>query len=309
MASLFEAGAEADLFKSSVNIIKKIIYMMANLCFVLRRSGLNVLLIKGMRSCQEMRKSQTILNQEIYKRGNRMLRRLIDLIIKILGRLKRNRRVLPLIDVSDGLVKVNLGCGLRVANGWLNIDGSLNALIASWPNWAHRLIYRFSGSHNYYSIEEYCQILENHTFLYHDLSLSLPLHENSVDFIYSSHFFEHLFKDDAAALLKSCARALKPGGAIRISIPDLAYAVSLYGLGRKTELLDDYFFVEGKGSYLARHKYMYDFELIKQALELSGFLNVIRCEYRQGKTPDIKALDVYPDVSLFVEAVRGNSNV
>jgi len=54
---------------------------------------------------------------------------------------------------------------------------------------------------------------------------------------------------------------------------------------------------------------MYDFELIKEALEQAGFSNVTRCEYQQGKTPDIKVLDVYPDVSLFVEAVRGNSNV
>jgi predicted SAM-dependent methyltransferase len=146
--------------------------------------------------------------------------------------------------------------------------------------------------------------LEDHRFLYHDLALSLPLHENTVDFIYSSHFFEHLFKDDAANLLKACAQALKPGGIIRISIPDLAYAVSLYGLGKKTEMLEDYFFVSGKGSYLARHKYMYDFDLIKTALEQAGFSGVMRCEYQQGKTPDVETLDVYPDVSLFVEAIR-----
>lgn len=238
-----------------------------------------------------------------------MLRGIIDFSIAILGKTKRNRKITPPTDVRDGQVKINLGCGLRVASGWLNIDGSLNALIASWPNWAHRLVYRFSGSHNYYSLDEYCGILESHSFLYHDLSHSLPLSENSVDFIYSSHFFEHLFKDDAAALLKSCARALKPGGIIRISIPDLAYAVSLYGLGRASEMLDDYFFVEGKGSYLARHKYMYDFELIKVALEQAGFSNVTRFEYQQGQMPDIKVLDVYPEVSLFVEAVRGERNV
>ena len=233
-----------------------------------------------------------------------MLRGFINFSVYILGKIRRNRKVTPPPDVRDGLVKVNLGCGLRVDSGWLNIDGSLNALIASWPHWIHRLLYRFSGSQNYYSLDEYCGILENHTFFYHDLSISLPVHNSSVDFIYSSHFFEHLFKDDAAALLKSCALALRPGGSIRISIPDLAYAVTLYSLGRKIEMLDDYFFVEGKGSYLARHKYMYDFELIKDALEEAGFSNVTRCEYQQGKTPDILKLDVYPAVSLFVEAVR-----
>jgi len=236
-----------------------------------------------------------------------MLRGLIYLVINIFGRLKRNRRVLPATDPRDGLVKVNLGCGLRVSNGWLNIDGSLNALFASWPNWARRLVYRFSGSHKYYSVDQYCEILEGHDFLYHDLSLSLPLKHDSVDFIYSSHFFEHLFKDDAENLLKSCANSLKLEGTIRISIPDLAYAVSLYGLGKKAEMLDDYFFVEGKSSYLARHKYMYDFELIKAVLERAGFSNVTRCEYQQGITPDIKMLDIYPEESLFVEATKGKS--
>jgi predicted SAM-dependent methyltransferase len=233
-----------------------------------------------------------------------MLRKLINLLMFTLGKIRGNQKVLPPFDPRDKLVKINLGCGLRVAQGWMNIDGSLNALIASWPKWVHHLAYRYSGSSNYCTLLEYCSILKNHSFLYHDLSISLPLPDDSVDFIYSSHFFEHLFKDDAADLLKSCFSALKPGGIIRISIPDLAYAISLYGLGRKTEMLDDYFFVEGKGSYLARHKYMYDFELMKSTLEKSGFVNVIRCNYRQGKTPDLHILDIYPDISLYVEAER-----
>lgn len=141
-----------------------------------------------------------------------MLRGFVDFSIKILSKYKRNRKVIPCPDFRDGLVKVNLGCGLRVHSGWLNIDGSLNALVASWPNWMHRLVYRFSGSRNHYSLDEYCGILESHSFLYHDLSIGIPVRDSSVDFIYSSHFFEHLFKDDAENLLRSCANALKPGG-------------------------------------------------------------------------------------------------
>lgn len=233
---------------------------------------------------------------------------LIDFSINTMGRIWRNRKVYAPRDDVDALVKVNLGCGLHVARGWLNIDGSFNAMFASWPHWVRTLLYRLSGSRQYYSLEQYCDILESHHFLHHNLALSLPLRDNTVDFIYSSHFLEHLFKDDAANLLKACAKSLKLDGTIRISIPDLAYAVSLYGLGKKTEMLDDYFFVSGKGSYLARHKYMYDFELIKVALEEAGFSDVVRCQYQQGRTPDIKTLDVYPEISLFVEAVRANSN-
>jgi predicted SAM-dependent methyltransferase len=214
----------------------------------------------------------------------------------------------PTKDERDNLVKINLGCGLRVVQGWLNIDGSLNAMFASWPVWFHSILYRLSGARQYYTLEQYTGILSHHRFLYHDLALSLPLPANSVDFIYSSHFFEHIFKDEAAALLKQCAIALKPGGTIRISIPDLAFAVSLYGQGRKEEMLEDYFFVSGKGSYLARHKYMYDFDMIRSVLEEAGFSSVTRCVYQQGKTPDIELLDIYPEISLFVEAVRGQVN-
>ena len=103
------------------------------------------------------------------------LRKIIDFSINAVGKIKRKQKIYPLKDECDGLVKVNLGCGLRVAKGWLNIDGSLNALIANWPNWMLRLVYRFSGAHNYYSLEQYCGVLKKNSFLYHDLALSLPL--------------------------------------------------------------------------------------------------------------------------------------
>jgi predicted SAM-dependent methyltransferase len=191
-----------------------------------------------------------------------------------------------------------------VAKGWINVDASLNALIASWPRSMHKFLYRLSGSNRYYSLEQYCDLLENHVFMHHDLSHSIPLKDQTVDFIYSSHFLEHLFKHDAERLLTDCHRALKPGGIIRVSIPDLAYAVSLYARGDKEKMLTDYFFVEDKHSFLARHKYMYDFELLKALLEKIGFSQVIRCAYQEGRTPDIKLLDNRPDESLFVEAVK-----
>ena len=64
----------------------------------------------------------------------------IDFSINAVGKLRRNRKVYPPKDERDGLVKINLGCGLRVAQGWLNIDGSLNAMFASWPNWIHKIL-------------------------------------------------------------------------------------------------------------------------------------------------------------------------
>jgi len=67
---------------------------------------------------------------------------------------------------------------------------------------------------------------------------------------------------------------------------------------------DRYFFVEDKESYFARHKYMYDFELLKGMLEAAGFSDVIQCPYREGATPDIDLLDNRAEETLFVEAKK-----
>lgn len=231
-----------------------------------------------------------------------IIRSLIDSSTAIIGRLRRGRWVMPEKDSRDGLVKVNLGCGLAIAPGWTNVDASLNALVASWPRWIHKILYRLSGSNRYYSQEQYCDLLENHVFIHHDLSHSIPLKDRTADFVYSSHFLEHLFKRDAERLLTDSFRVLKSGGVVRICIPDLAYAVAMYARGEKTAMLENYFFVEDKESQLARHKYMYDFELLQSLLERIGFSQVVRCAYQQGQTPDLQLLDNRPEETLFVEA-------
>lgn len=233
-----------------------------------------------------------------------LIRSLIDFSTAAIGRMRRGRRITPSKDNRDGAVKVNLGCGLAVAQGWINIDASLNALVASWPRTAHKFLYRCSGANRYYSLEQYCGLLENHVFMHHELSHSIPLIDGSVDFVYSSHFLEHLFKQDGLHLLDESYRVLKSGGVIRVCVPDLAYAVELYRQGNKEKMLENYFFVEDKDSFLARHKYMYDFELLKSKLESVGFSRIVRCEYRQGKTPDVDKLDNRPEETLFVEAVK-----
>lgn len=231
-----------------------------------------------------------------------LVRSLIHLSTATIGRMSRGKRVVPEKDSQDGLVKINLGCGLAVARGWTNVDASLNALVASWPRWMHKLLYRLSGANRYYSLDQYCDLLGKHVFIHHDLSDSIPLKDDTADFVYSSHFLEHLFKQDALRLLKESHRVLKSGGIVRVCVPDLAYAVSLYVNGEREKMLENYFFVEDKDSFLARHKYMYDFTLLKNVLEQVGFVDVTQCAYRKGRTPDIEILDNRPEETLFIEA-------
>jgi SAM-dependent methyltransferase len=226
------------------------------------------------------------------------LRSLIDASTRILGKLKRHQRK----QINAPIVKLNLGCGLAVYGDWINIDGSLNALIAGWPRFMHKFMYSKTGANHYYSQEEYCRLLGEHKFIHHDLSYGIPLYDQSTDFVYSSHFLEHLYRSDAEHMLKESLRVLKPGGVLRLCVPDLEYAVSLYARGDKEAMLSNYFFVEDDNSYYARHKYMYDFQMLEVILRKVGFQDVQRCAYREGLTPDILNIDNRPEDTLFIEA-------
>lgn len=229
----------------------------------------------------------------------KLARVLIEFTNQTLGRLKAKRRID--LGAQDDL-RLNLGCGLAVTKGWLNIDGSPSALIAGMPTFVHRLMYRMTGANRYYSEETYCALLRDHRFLHHDLAYGLPLKEGVADHIYSSHFFEHLYRPDAIHLFKECLRVLKPGGLMRVSIPDLEFAVSLYAKGEKDRMLKSYFFVEDHAAHYSRHKYMYDFPMLEALLSEIGFRDIVRRSFQAGEMPDVNLLDNRPEDSLFVEA-------
>lgn len=56
---------------------------------------------------------------------------------------------------------------------------------------------------------------------------SLPYEDSSVDAIYASHVLEHIPRGDTRNAVKEWARVLKPGGWIRVAVPDINYAAQL----------------------------------------------------------------------------------
>jgi SAM-dependent methyltransferase len=230
-----------------------------------------------------------------------VLRTVVDATTLSLGRMKRRKR--HRVN-QEGMVKINLGCGLAVAKGWVNVDGSLNALVANMPGFMHRVAYRLTGANKYYKEAEYRSLLGDHRFIHHDLSFGIPVADGVADYAYSSHFLEHMPRRQAEHLLNEMHRVLKVGGVARIAVPDLEYAVGLYAAGQKEKMLNQYFFIDVDESYYARHKYMYDFQMLKDALIRAGFREVRRCSFAEGEVPDIDVLDRYPEDSLFVEAKK-----
>jgi predicted SAM-dependent methyltransferase len=49
---------------------------------------------------------------------------------------------------------------------------------------------------------------------------SLPYPDQMFNYIFSEHFFEHLFLDEAVDLLRECRRVVAEGGVVRICVPD-----------------------------------------------------------------------------------------
>lgn len=138
--------------------------------------------------------------------------------------------------------KVHLGCGKNIIDGWINVD-----------------------------------LIKDPSIMFHDLRKPLPFEDNSIDFFFSEHFFEHLSKEDGVSLLKEIYRCLKPGGVSRITVPDLSLLVKLYldnnidyynkvGFRAKTkcELLNG-------GMRRWEHRYMYDSEELILVHKECGF--------------------------------------
>lgn len=89
---------------------------------------------------------------------------------------------------------VNLGCGSRYHPAWINID---------------------IAPHNPGVIK-------------HDLSKDIPLESSSCDVVYHSAFLEHIRPSDTKVFLCECKRVLKPGGILRVGVPDLEALCKIY---------------------------------------------------------------------------------
>lgn len=85
------------------------------------------------------------------------------------------------------MLRLNLGCGDRFHPDWINID----------------FVSRHKG------VQE------------HNLLLGIPFPDNHFDVVYHSHVLEHFPKASGVLFISECNRVLKPGGVIRVVVPDL----------------------------------------------------------------------------------------
>jgi predicted SAM-dependent methyltransferase len=204
-----------------------------------------------------------------------------------------------------GAKAINLGCGLSIAPGWINVDNSPNAQLSKYPllRWALWKARVLSNQHYRVSWPDSIKI--------HNLKKRLPYEDSSIDYVYTSHFLEHLALTDAERLIKEAFRVLKPGGVIRVVVPDLAlgarqYLASLEANPDDARAAPNFL----RWLQLSRqgvrdpHLWMYDAPSLTSMLADAGFINVAVCRFRQGRVPDCETLDNRPEDSIHLEAEK-----
>ena len=140
-----------------------------------------------------------------------------------------------------------------------------------------------------------------------------PLESGSLEGIYTEHCLEHIEFKDMKENLKEFYRLLRPGGVVRIVMPDGEIYLDIYQRRKQgaTELMP---FEEGYISPMARingifrnhgHRFIYDFETMKRLMEEVGFKNIKKCSYRNGADQRLLIDQEWrsPE-SLYVEAIK-----
>ena len=177
----------------------------------------------------------------------------------------------------NGMSKLHLGCGKVYLHGWTNVDifSSVQA-------------------------DLYCDITR------------LPFALESFDLIYASHVLEHVHRHMIVATLQHWREILKPGGILRLAVPDFNACVQWYvKTGDLPSLMD---LLYGGPNYPKNsHTIIFDAGSLAESLTRAGFSFIREWnwrktehaqydDYSQAFKPDFNKYGLL--MSLNIEAVK-----
>lgn len=179
----------------------------------------------------------------------------------------RKRKVKTFL-LSHETIKLQLGSGKNFLEGWLNTEKSVSLCL--------------KGA------------------VYMDVSQKFALPDDSVDYVFSEHLFEHLTLSQARNMLKESYRVMKSGGIIRLATPDIEFLLDLYQHPDK-EINQRYMKWAAKDGHIPAmpvyvinrfhtawgHQIIYDYDTLAALLTESGFKDVCRCEMSKSCHPEL----------------------
>jgi predicted SAM-dependent methyltransferase len=210
----------------------------------------------------------------------------------------------------------NIGCGRAPTEGWINLDHSVSVSLGRLPFLVSILKkLRLLKPPQIENIE----FNRHHTIRRFDALGRLPCGDNEAEVVYASHMVEHFSPDEANRFLLEAKRILRPGGTVRLALPNLQRLVARYNetgdansfvrdskLGQKQSkstlrrlrdvLLDD----------REHHRWMYDPASARKLLEEVGFSNVRSLEPGETGIPNPGTLNLSERMveSLYVEGTK-----
>jgi predicted SAM-dependent methyltransferase len=141
----------------------------------------------------------------------------------------------------------------------------------------------------------------------------LPIDRDTLDCIVAIHVLQDLDWNELPRALAELHRMLKPGGVLRLALPDLDRAIDAYRRGDP-----GYFFIPDADAATIGAKLVtqivwygsvrtpFTFDFAREWLAKAGFRDPVRCAYRETRYGDagITELDNRESESLFVEALK-----
>ena len=181
--------------------------------------------------------------------------------------------------VASGVRRLNWGCGPSPRAGWTNSD-------------------RVWGP----AIDLVCDIRDG-----------LPVPDDTFDYVVSIHALNQVPFGEAVPVLEELRRVLRPGGALRLSVPDLDRAIDAYRRGDRGYFLvpdSDAVSVGGKLSvqmtWYGTTRLLLTYDFLAELLGKARFTDIRPCGFgrTQSPYPGIVELDDRERESLFVEAIK-----
>jgi SAM-dependent methyltransferase len=197
--------------------------------------------------------------------------------------------------------KLQLGSFDHAPEGWLNTDITPHLFVARVPGLP--MLLHSAGA---LSDERYASHRSGAfgSLRYLDLSRPFRFEDGTFEAVLATHVLEHLHPDVAERCLGETYRVLAPGGVLRVAVPDLDAMVGEYDPADPDKFLWGIYQGRGARAKLsARHWWHYNAGSLEALLRRTGFREVQRCAFREGRLPDVERVDTRPG-SLFVEAVK-----